>query len=300
MGTLYECLREARLDKYFPILRINGITTSESLANLSQEDCTAIGVSSPGDRRRLIDLINIIKSVHANRHSPVDRNTNNKNGQRKRNRSPAIRGASSNTSVPELHLSGLALPHSVKVKENRPGGQSSSDRRIFGAHAPEMFSETESSDEDEGDDSSDHSDYEPAKKHVNAVPPAVSSVVRKSKVKQHGGYNYGVPKSSPHSASKSRARTSESQKANDEKIKVCVRKRPLNKREVKSGETDIVNAESTTTIIVNESKHAVDLSAYTLQVNQCAQSLKIHVLLFLTCIQSTNLIIRGNMGLNLL
>jgi len=47
-----------------------------------------------------------------------------------------------------------------------------------------------------------------------------------------------------------------------------VRKRPLNKRESKAGEDDMVHAASTTTIVVSEPKQAVDLTAYTLQVSQ--------------------------------
>jgi hypothetical protein len=53
----------------------------------------------------------------------------------------------------------------------------------------------------------------------------------------------------------------------EERIQVCVRKRPRNKREIKNTDDDIVKAESTTTLTVNEPKSAVDLRAYTLQVN---------------------------------
>ena len=52
----------------------------------------------------------------------------------------------------------------------------------------------------------------------------------------------------------------------EEKIKVCVRKRPLSGKEIKSGEEDMTKAVSTTTLTVSEPKQAVDLTAYTLQV----------------------------------
>ena len=64
MGTLYECLREARLEKYYPAFRANGITRSESLANLTMPEFCAMGISGAEDRRRLVELVNIIKSVH--------------------------------------------------------------------------------------------------------------------------------------------------------------------------------------------------------------------------------------------
>ena len=56
----------------------------------------------------------------------------------------------------------------------------------------------------------------------------------------------------------------------EDKIKVCVRKRPLSKRESRSGEEDMIQAASTTTLVVSEPKQAVDLTAYTLQVNNTA------------------------------
>lgn len=37
MGTLYECLKEARLEKYYEIFRINGITRSEATRNILKE-----------------------------------------------------------------------------------------------------------------------------------------------------------------------------------------------------------------------------------------------------------------------
>lgn len=50
----------------------------------------------------------------------------------------------------------------------------------------------------------------------------------------------------------------------DEKIKVCVRKRFLNKKEIKCGESDIVVVVSIITLVVNELKVAVDLILYIL------------------------------------
>lgn len=50
----------------------------------------------------------------------------------------------------------------------------------------------------------------------------------------------------------------------EEKIKVCVRKRFLNKKEIKCGESDIVVVVSIITLVVNESKVAVDLILYIL------------------------------------
>ncbi|XP_062577670.1 uncharacterized protein LOC134239507 [Saccostrea cucullata] len=251
MGTLFECLKEARLEKYYQIFRINGITRSEALARLDTTDCDAIGITSPEDRRRLLDLIEIIKSVNDTdplynspiaRHSPV---TNRKS--LKRIHTPA---SNSNDVISQR----LTPTNNVRVVERSRSAPAPAQAQAL------VFSESEEESESE---SSDPSDYEPASKHLN---PA-SSVVRKRavnrRVKQKG-YNYGVPTTVNSSIRSSKSSTGK-HGGGDEKIKVCVRKRPLNKKEIKSGEADIVSAESTTTLTVNEPKLAVDLTPHTLQ-----------------------------------
>lgn len=51
-----------------------------------------------------------------------------------------------------------------------------------------------------------------------------------------------------------------------EKIRVCVRKRPLGVREVRRGEVNIITIEDKETLLVHEKKEAVDLTQYILQV----------------------------------
>lgn len=51
-----------------------------------------------------------------------------------------------------------------------------------------------------------------------------------------------------------------------EKIRVCVRKRPLGVREVRRGEINIITVEDKETLLVHEKKEAVDLTQYILQV----------------------------------
>ncbi|OWF46911.1 uncharacterized protein LOC110454998 [Mizuhopecten yessoensis] len=265
MGTLFECLREARLEKYYPTLRVNGITKSESLAKLTLEDCEAIGVTSTEDKRRLIELINIIKSVHQSESPNVTPPRTNAGARpssaRKRNRSPAYTAQS--------QMSGYALSatNNVRVRENQPTAQAHSGNQFLSR--AEIFDLVSSSDESSSEGSA-HSDYEPAKKHLNAAsvsPPPPR--IRKSAVSRvrQSGYNYGVPKagSIAQSVSKTKARGAEGGLLGDERIRVCVRKRPMNKREIKNKEEDICKAESTTTLTVNEPKQAVDLTAYTLE-----------------------------------
>ncbi|KAK3098721.1 hypothetical protein FSP39_022400 [Pinctada imbricata] len=259
MGTLFECLKEARLEKYYQTLRINGITRSEALARLDPDDYEAIGIDTPEDRRRLEELISIIKSVHASEpvpHSPAARSEvlQGRKSPRKRNRSPAVK-------VQEVSGRALSAVNDVRVRESIPQPR----RRVSPVDLVELISTSES---ESSDSSSGHSDYEPASKHLNAASesptPVRKTVVNRIKQK---GYNYGVPNPSiSSSVSRSRSRPiSAGRPGMEEKIKVCVRKRPLNKREVKSGETDIATAESTTTLTIEEPKVAVDLTAYTME-----------------------------------
>ena len=228
MGTLYECLKEARLEKYYPTLRVNGITKSEALARLTPQDCAAIGITSQEDKRRLVELINIIKSVHTTEPSAlsaVRRSTNP--SPRKRNRSPLVSG-NRNNSDHALHATS-----DVRVHE-RPLPQPSASH----LSQTELRNLLESSESDSSSESSDHSDYEPATKHLNAAssPTRVRrSVVSRIKPK---GYNYGVPTNAPSTPTTSRNR---SRTTGEERIKVCVRKRPRNKREVKNTDDDVVS-----------------------------------------------------------
>jgi len=98
MGTLYECLKEAKLERYYPSFRSHGITKSEALTRLTASDCQAFGITSPEDKRRLLELISIVKAVHNTErdtyHTGSQANNrmvqNVKNtSPRKRNRSPA-------------------------------------------------------------------------------------------------------------------------------------------------------------------------------------------------------------------
>ncbi|KAK7481620.1 hypothetical protein BaRGS_00027136 [Batillaria attramentaria] len=102
MGTLYDCLREARLEKYYPAFRANGITRSESLANLTMPEFCAMGITGSEDRRRLVELVNIIKSVHRGNLGGVAGAVHAVQ-QRKRQPSPSTLRHAQGTSSPSGH-----------------------------------------------------------------------------------------------------------------------------------------------------------------------------------------------------
>jgi len=90
----------------------------------------------------------------------------------------------------------------------------------------------------------------------------------------NSGYNYGVPDASPiHPTPRAFACGSDGDNTGGlltrlcpEKIRVCVRKRPRNAREIKRNELDIVKVRDKRTVIVDELKVAVDLTKFIQQV----------------------------------
>ncbi|CAG5129394.1 unnamed protein product [Candidula unifasciata] len=265
MGTLYECLREARLEQFYPAFRANGITRSEALINLGMPEFFALGITSSEDKRRLIELVNIIKSVHRQRQ-PHSSNTNFTNssyensptsGRATQNvrsqRSPNSRG-SANREVGTFSVPQLDPSRDVSLQERVPNYSLATYMNLL-----RQISESSESDAAAGD----HSDQEQAAAQSAYRSTTSPSTVRNSASRgaaierihhsKRNSYNYGVHK------------VSSSGKATYNTIKVCVRKRPLTRRELRAKEEDIVHTESTNTLIVNEPKLAVDLKAYTLQ-----------------------------------
>lgn len=291
MGTLYECLREARLEQFYPAFRANGITRSDSLISLGMAEFSALGITSSEDKRRLIELVNIIKSVHSSglsgspdrRNSgtrqPYSSNTNFANFTHenspasgrvvhnvKGQRSPNSRGAASRD-VSAVSVTQLEPSRDIIVQDRVP------NLSFKAAYTTLLRQISESSESDAA--AADHSDQEQA-----AAQPAYRNIISPSTVRtstsrgtaveriQHSkknSYNYGVHKVST-SAKPRITRSSSHRSTGEEKIKVCVRKRPVTRRELRAKEEDIVHTESTNILIVNEPKLAVDLKAYTLQV----------------------------------
>lgn len=279
MGTLYECLREVRLEKYYNSLRAHGITKSESLTHLTVQDCPALGIFSPDDKRRFLDLIAIIRSVHESEDSyrPLSESRcriRDTVSSRKRNRSRINRGP---VSITETRTGpSLSLVHEVQVRDGEQRKQITNIDADVYALAAQGLSDSST---EESNDSSEHSDYEPVSKQSNnaIASPSRGSKISVERVRHSEGYNYGLPRS------KVRSKLPSTKNSKDEKIRVCIRKRPLNRREAKTGDDDIVQVETTNMLIVNEPKLAVDLKPYTLQV--CNNNIYIYILCKLVTIR---------------
>ena len=110
--------------------------------------------------------------------------------------------------------------------------------------------------------------YFPSVNPGSSVPSssAQKSSTHVEKVYHNCGYSYGVP-SNAVSGIPSEKKQSGALKPGEEKIRVCIRKRPLLEREVKRNEVDIVKPQGSSSVIVEEAKMTVNLSKYLQQVN---------------------------------
>uniref|UniRef100_A0A8D2EZP3 Kinesin family member 24 n=1 Tax=Theropithecus gelada TaxID=9565 RepID=A0A8D2EZP3_THEGE len=268
---LYECLCEAELAQYYSHFTALGLQKIDELAKITMKDYSKLGVHDMNDRKRLFQLIKIIKIMQEEDKA---------------------------VSIPERHLQTSSLR--IKSQELRSG-----PRRQLNFDSPADNKDTNASNDGfEMCSLSDFSAYEQKSTYLKVLEhtlpddsqyhtktgimnaTAGDSYVQTEistslfspnyfspilgdcdipiiqRISHVSGYNYGIP----HSCI--RQNTSEKQNpwTEMEKIRVCVRKRPLGMREVRRGEINIITVEDKETLLVHEKKEAVDLTQYILQV----------------------------------
>ncbi|XP_024851445.1 kinesin-like protein KIF24 isoform X3 [Bos taurus] len=303
---LYECLYEAELAQYYPHFTALGLQKIDELANVTMKDYSKLGVHDMNDRKRLFQLIKIIKIMQEEDKavsSPDSRlQTSNlcvkpqksRSGPRRQLHfdSPADNKdrTTSNNQFELCDLSDFSASEQksnyIKVLEHMlpDDSQYHTQTGILNAAAA-------------------HSNIQKAAKispfssnHFSPVQgDCDSSVIQR--VSHVSGYNYGIPHSyisrsqsfrtlrnsltnlklpvsesslsEEHSLWIPQIRQNTSEKENPwtemEKIRVCVRKRPLGMREVRRGEINIITVKDKETLLVHEKKEAVDLTQYILQ-----------------------------------
>ena len=364
---LLDCLQEVHLEKYQSNFIKNGITTCESLSQLTINDFVRCGVVSVNDRLQLFKLIQIVKSVqaqgyycnhdHEHGHSKIRSSNNTLTVASKAH----VHQAANNSKVVsrQLHndarkpLKNQSPEESQRTKSfisrespisHKTSSNIVTESPVFKCRKVLTFndSEIQSDSDDESKKSNTNKKQSPvtqvAEKEIEVAKPsstvetkititstkpqsssnmtanteifqptanvvtkefAVYNSPRKSlslqkkqvknepqnyinnnknefhayfqpeesvplveKVYHNRGYNYGVP-----SIISNGSISSETTVINDcEKIRVCVRKRPLNSREVKLQELDVIDIPDTGSVIVHEAKVTVDLKNYIQQV----------------------------------
>ncbi|NWR53462.1 KIF24 protein, partial [Regulus satrapa] len=266
-SCLYECLCEAELEKYYPHFAAFGLQKIDELAKVSMEDYTKLGVHDINDRKRLFQLVRIIKIMR--QEGIVDLS--------KQDFQP--RGL---FIQPQVARSGPRRQLRFESFFEEDGGTAKgSESELY--HSPDFSANEEKSSVGEMLGHIPPLDSEPirlTRRDIN-IPgigtkndlscPTVSDDIAPllgdsevpvvQRVTHISGYNYGLP----HSSVRSNTFDKETPWTEREKIRVCVRKRPLCLREERRGEVDIITVKDKETLLLHEKKEAVDLTQYILQ-----------------------------------
>jgi len=121
-GCLFNCLREVRLERFHQNFTERGLINCEQLSSLIVDDYSRFGIVSTDDRRRLFQLIDIIKSVQADgvycQHGTAASNEVpqlNDVQQRAKTSIPVSRPAVWKEELPDVTRNGLIPPRKVAV-----------------------------------------------------------------------------------------------------------------------------------------------------------------------------------------
>ncbi|XP_012625591.2 kinesin-like protein KIF24 [Microcebus murinus] len=266
---LYECLCEAELAQYYPHFTALGLQKIDELAKVTMKDYSKLGVHDMNDRKRLFQLIKIIKIMqkedkivspeqHLQTNSLHIKPQEFRSGPRRQLHfdSPVDNKdrTASQDGFEMCSLSDFSANEQkstyLKVLEHMlpDDSQYHTKTRILNATAVDSYVQTETK---TSLFSSNH--FTPILGDCDI--PIIQRVPHVS------GYNYGIP----HSYIRQNTSEKENLWTEMEKIRVCVRKRPLGMREVRRGEINIITVEDKETLLVHEKKEAVDLTQYILQ-----------------------------------
>ncbi|XP_043858926.1 kinesin-like protein KIF24 [Dromiciops gliroides] len=268
-SCLYECLCEAELGKYYPHFAAFGLQKIDELAKVTMKDYSRLGVHNMNDRKRLFQLIKIIQIMQeedkATDSTQQDLPTSNLHDRPQGTRSGPRRQLCFDAFVDKKErtaedfafdtcsLSDLysAEPNLVDMLEHILPGDTQYNKKARTPHAAaaDMGVQTETN--------------SAALFSSNNLSPLLGDIEVPTiqRVTHISGYNYGVP----HSYVRENISEKDDVWTETEKIRVCVRKRPLGMREERRGEMNIITVEDKETLLVYEKKEAVDLTQYILQ-----------------------------------
>ncbi|NXJ84636.1 KIF24 protein, partial [Trogon melanurus] len=266
-SCLYECLCEAELEKYYPHFAAFGLQKIDELAKVSMKDYTKLGVHDMNDRKRLFQLIRIIKIMQEQDVADLSKQNFQPSGafiQSQVTRSGPRR---------QLRFESFFEENDETVKDSESESYGSSD---FSANE-----ENNSVGDVQGHIQPRDSELIRLTRTDLNTPgictkkdlscPTVSDDIAPllgdseapivQRITHISGYNYGLP----HSCIRSNSSEKETPWTESEKIRVCVRKRPLGLREERRGEVNIITVKDKDTLLLHEKKEAVDLTQYILQ-----------------------------------
>ncbi|NXY60321.1 KIF24 protein, partial [Callaeas wilsoni] len=263
-SCLYECLCEAELEKYYPHFAAFGLQKIDELAKVSMEDYIKLGVRDINDRKRLFQLIRIIKIMRQEGIADLSKQDFQPHGL---------------FIEPQVTRSGPRRQlHFEPFCEENDGTVNDSESELYHSADFSASEEKNSVGEMLGHIPHDSEPIRLTRRDLNipgistkndlscpTVSDDIAPLLGDSEVpivQTHiSGYNYGLP----HSCIRSNTFDKETLWTESEKIRVCVRKRPLCLREERRGEVNIITVKDKETLLLHEKKEAVDLTQYILQ-----------------------------------
>ncbi|XP_074052689.1 kinesin-like protein KIF24 isoform X2 [Macrotis lagotis] len=271
-SCLYECLCEAELGKYYPHFAAFGLQKIDELAKVTMKDYSRLGVHNMNDRKRLFQLIKIIQIMQEEdkttksiqRDLPISNlhvhPQGTRSGPRRQLCFDTFVGKKDQTAEDFAFgtcclsdfCSAEHKPNLIDMLEHILPGDTHYNKkpRTSNALAADIDVQTETN-------------SEALFSSNNSLSPLLgdTEVPTIQRVTHISGYNYGVP----HSYVRENISEEDNVWTETEKIRVCVRKRPLGMREERRGEINIITVEDNETLFVYEKKEAVDLTQYILQ-----------------------------------
>ncbi|KAM9098174.1 kinesin-like protein KIF24 [Sarcophilus harrisii] len=259
-SCLFDCLCEVELGKYYPHFAAFGLQKIDELAKVTMKDYSRLGIHNMNDRKRLFQLIKIIQIMQEE-----DKITNTQQDLPTSNLRVSPQGARSgprrqlcfdafvdkkDQTAEDFAFDTGSLSDFYSAEDILPGDtQYNKKTRTPGAAGADMGVQTET-----------NSTTLFSSNNISSLLGDIE-VPTIQRVTHMSGYNYGVP----HSYVRENISEKDNVWTETEKIRVCVRKRPLALREERRGEINIITVEDKETLLVYEKKEAVDLTQYILQ-----------------------------------
>ena len=291
---LYTCLAEVSLERYHVALVSAGVRRCDQLADLSLSDYVPLGVATAADRLRLFKLVQLVRSVRADggggcQHGGSDVAACSNGGERTNGVGGCggpngVNGIGHPTNGVDVNrVNARANGRSRASNMNRVEYHAGSDSPVFRCRKVLDFSESDT-DQEVAPPVREPSIVpvvpvappSTAKPPPRARPPETASAETHAyfppppappreppveTIYHDAGYDYGLPNAA-HVTPRSTERGDPL-----ERIRVCVRKRPLLQRERNRKDVDAVRVVDSRTVSVSEDKVAVDLTKYIQKVS---------------------------------
>ncbi|KAI9344932.1 P-loop containing nucleoside triphosphate hydrolase protein [Obelidium mucronatum] len=262
MSIFASTLRTAGLDHYYDNFTAFGIDSLQSLTLLTMQDYGVVGVSSMEDRKRLFQLIQHLKNESdLNNPAPLQIQLLPQQRDMKPGMSflpkPA-NAAVTSVSNQKLNITSSLSNVSAPTDEPNFAKAASLSRNTAALNATRTASPIPTNSKRDLVDSDDSED-EAVKVKYSFSPN------RNPKAPQPLLNMYGVPQSYANTQQKpnNNAGGGATRVADlSDRIRVCVRKRPLNKKELRGNQVDVATVNDRRTLVVNEPKVKVDLTKY--------------------------------------